>query len=476
MKRNKVLLVNPWIYDFAAYDFWIKPVGLLSIGCYLEKHGYETYLIDCMDRFQHLIPTRKKSRYGTGKFIRTAVEKPVVLKHVPRKFCRYGMPIDTFIQAITEAPNPDVILITSGMTYWYPGVQEAIRILNKQLPDIPIILGGIYATLCHDHALQNSGADYVIKGSGEIAALKLVDSLTGNKHDINNQCFEFPEPVYRYYKQLASVPIFTSIGCPYRCSFCASHLLSGKFRQKNPEKVVAEIEYYYHKRKVRHFAFFDDALLINADEHISVILNAIIEKKIHVNFHTPNGIHAQQISKDLANEMFKAKFKTIRLSYETSNLYRQQEMGFKITDNSLANAIDYLESAGFQRKELDVYVIMGLPEQTFEEVVTSMIFVAGLGAKVRLTSFSPIPGTIDWQRSIELYNMPVDIDPLLTNNSIFPLSRNDFTYEMFQKLRSLSKVINYSLDHQVNFFNESELAKIVAKSLYTKFKLSPGGI
>jgi hypothetical protein len=31
----KILLVNPPVYDFAAYDFWVKPYGLLSVAGYL---------------------------------------------------------------------------------------------------------------------------------------------------------------------------------------------------------------------------------------------------------------------------------------------------------------------------------------------------------------------------------------------------------------------------------------------------------
>jgi radical SAM superfamily enzyme YgiQ (UPF0313 family) len=463
MKNNKILLINPWIYDFAAYDFWIKPVGLLSIGHYLEKHGYQTYLIDCLDRFHPLNPVVKNKKYGTGKFIRTPVEKPKILDHVPRKYCRYGMPIDSFLTALNQIPEPDVILVTSGMTYWYQGAHHAIQILKEKFPHILVVLGGIYATLCYEHAVQFSKADYVINGGGEIAALNLVDSLTGNDHEIEDKVVPFPVPNYHHYQKLASVPIFTSMGCPYRCSFCASHLLSGQFRQRNPEEVIDEIDYYYHKRHIRHFAFFDDALLMNQEKHISTILDVIIKKQFHINFHTPNGIHAQQITKDLALKLFKSNFKTIRFSYETSNKARQREMGFKVTDDHLANAIDYLASAGFRRKDVDVYVIMGLPDQTFEEVVTSMIFVTSLGAKVKLTSFSPIPGTNDWKRSIELYNLPADIDPLLTNNSIFPLSREDFSYDMFQQIKNLSKVLNYGLDHGINFFNKSELATIVTQ-------------
>ena len=462
MKHNNILLINPWIYDFAAYDFWIKPVGLLSIGHFLEKHGYQAYLIDCLDRFHPLNPVVKSKKNATGKFIRTEVTKPKILENIPRKYCRYGMPIESFITALNQVPEPSVILVTSGMTYWYQGPFFAIQLLKEKFPHVPIVLGGIYATLCYEHAVENSGADYVIKGSGEIVALQLVDSLTGHDHEIDNEVVPFPAPGFHHYQKLASVPIFTSVGCPYRCSFCASRLLSGKFRQRNPAEVVDEIDYYYHKRHVRHFAFYDDALLINHDNHVSVILDAIIEKQLDLNFHTPNGIHAQQISRDLAVKMVQSNFKTIRLSFETSNEARQREMGLKVTNDSLANAIDYLEQAGFKRKDIGVYVIMGLPGQEPQEVVKSMIFVNSLGAKINLSLFSPIPGTVDWNRSIEMYNMAPDIDPLLTNSSIFTLNRNDFSPELFHQIKNLSKVLNYGLDHGISFFNQSELAQIIA--------------
>jgi hypothetical protein len=91
-----------------------------------------------------------------------------------------------------------------------------------------------------------------------------------------------------------------------------------------------------------------------------------------------------------------------------------------------------------------------------------VIFVASLGVQIYLSSFSPIPGTKDWDRSIELCKMSPDIDPLLTNNSIFPLSRKDFSLEMFQQIKNLVKVLNYGLNHDINIFNKSELAQIIA--------------
>ena len=46
----KCLLVNPWIHDFAAYDLWLKPLGLLYTGAVLREHGYKIDMIDLLDR------------------------------------------------------------------------------------------------------------------------------------------------------------------------------------------------------------------------------------------------------------------------------------------------------------------------------------------------------------------------------------------------------------------------------------------
>lgn len=458
MKNKNILLINPWIYDFAAYDFWIKPVGLLSVANFLEKFGYQTHLIDCLDRFHPLIHETKKKKYGTGKFIRTPLPTPIIVKNADRSYARYGLPLQKFHQALSQVPEPAAILITSGMTYWYPGVHFAIDLLKQKFPGVPIILGGIYASLCYEHARENSGADHIVQGAGELRALQLVDEIMGEKHADASQPF-FPEPTYRHYQKLASVPIFTSFGCPYRCSFCASFLMSGKFRQKNPDDVIKEIEFHFKKRKVRFFAFFDDALLVNHDSHLQVILDYVIERKLKLSFHTPNGIHPKEIDEKLAKKMYLSNFRTIRLSYESINPDRQKEMGNKVSDSDLKTALANFIRAGYQAKDIDVYVIMGIPNQSVDEVIESMLFVSSLGAKVRLTSFSPIPGTKDWQRSVELYGMPQNIDPLLTNNTLFPLAREDFPREAFIKLRQLSKVLNYGLEHGVNFCEASDFAR-----------------
>ena len=44
------LLINPWITDFAAYDLWARPIGLLILASLLRDGGCGVRLIDCLDR------------------------------------------------------------------------------------------------------------------------------------------------------------------------------------------------------------------------------------------------------------------------------------------------------------------------------------------------------------------------------------------------------------------------------------------
>ena len=110
-----ILLVNPWIYDFAAFDLWLKPLGLLYLSSILKKYDFKISLIDTMDRKHPSMqkhPSKDKN-YGTGKFYNETIDKPAILNFIPRKYRRFGMPPDIFLHNLQQIKNPDIIFITS---------------------------------------------------------------------------------------------------------------------------------------------------------------------------------------------------------------------------------------------------------------------------------------------------------------------------------------------------------------------------
>ncbi len=463
---KKLLLINPWIYDFTAYDLWSKPLGLLYIASFLRKQGYETRLIDCLEKSSNLRKGKRIKRFGTGKYDRAIVEKPQALSHIPRFYARYGIKEEDFIRRLKEATDSEAVLVTSIMTYWYPGVKRVVDLCREYLPGVPVILGGIYASLMPQHAKENIKPDYLVEGPGELRVLSILNELAGQNVDAASlpKCIDdYPFPAFDLLNQVDYLPIMTSRGCPYNCTFCAQKLISMPFVQRNPDCVVEEFGEHYKRFKRRDFAFYDDALFIKRDTHIKTILTKLIEKKWPLRLHSPNGLFAKYVDREMAELMYRSSFKTVRLSFETSNEERRKDMQTKVTNEDIIRAVEYLVRAGYKSQNLESYVLMGLPDQTVEEIIASMLFVHNLGIQIRLASFSPIPGTVEYERAVQNGLIEKDMDPLLTNKTIFPLHRDPKEYQTYRKIRMFSHILNYSLQRGLIMFDESSFTQSVKK-------------
>lgn len=433
--KLRCLLVNPWIYDFAAYNFWARPLGLLKVAELLSQFDVEIFLIDCCDSF-------KIKKYGTGKYKAEVVEKPEILKDIPKKFKRYGITYQEFIEKVKSLGSVDFILVTSIMAYWWYGVKEVVDILKEKFKNTPIILGGIYATLYKEHAEKNINADLIYTGKVKDDLIKYAENLGLKLKKIN----ERPKYWWQlgFYKQMPYAPLLTSTGCPFRCPYCASSILNDSFEQRDIQEVIEEIEGLYCMG-VRDFAFYDDALLYRAQTHLKPILREIIGKKLDVRFHTPNGLHARFVDKEIAQLMKQAGFKTVRLSLETVDIKRQIETGGKVTNEELERAVSYLKEAGFCSQEIGVYLMYGLPGQSLEEVRAGVDFLKTLKVRIHLTEFSPIKGTYYWDVLVRKGVIPDDLDPLLTNNSIFSELFAGYSKQELQKLKIETNEFNLIL-------------------------------
>jgi len=430
MFKKTVLLVNPWIYDFAAYDLWLKPWGLLKISSILKKSGFRVFFLDLLDRHHPLIEQPGKDHPdGTGKFIAQKVQKPDVLKNIPRTYKRYGLSVEKIERALPDE-KIDFILISSVMTYWYPGVFEAIGILKKKYPGIPVILGGAYATLCHEHAKEKSGADLIIRNK----ELHKLGSIMGKDIDLSFENILKKTIDYECYRDPGYGVIRISLGCPFDCIYCAQKLLNPEFMLKDQFEALAELSGLYEKG-VKNFAFYDDALFFNM-EYMKSYLEGIIASGIRGSFYTPNGLHARFISKEIAELMRKTNFVNPMLSLETSDKKKEKLWHKKVTTLELKEAISNLRKAGYDRGEYSVYVLLGAPGSGIEEVKGTIDLAHSLGARVSLSEYSPVPGTIMAQ------DLPGILEePLLQNNSIYPvISLSE--WNEFRQAKDLARSLN----------------------------------
>ncbi len=425
--KPKILLVNPPVYDFAAYDFWLKPYGILTVAGYLRSKA-DFKLFDYLDRLDPFMAKQKElesDRWGRGRFYCQKLPNPACLREIPRYFRRFGLPRELFRNFLTAQPPCDFVLIQTMMTYWYPGVREVIEDIRSAWPRTKIIVGGNYVTLCSGHA-QELGADLIVQGTNLGPLAEFLEISPDLKQP----------PFWQAYEKLNVGVLKLTDGCPFNCTYCSVPKVYGKFKARPLERSLAELE-LLRQLGAENIAFYDDALLFEAEKVLIPFLNEVLNRNIKVNFHSPNGLNARFITSELAELMVRAGFRTFYLGFESASLQWQQRTGSKVSSDELAQAVERLTAAGAEPTSITAYQILGHPQADIQELEDSMRFTNSLGIRGMLADFSPIPGTVDGDYCRRWVNMD---EPLFHSKTAFPIILLGF--EEVNRLKDLQRKLN----------------------------------
>ncbi|WP_169316398.1 B12-binding domain-containing radical SAM protein [Desulfomonile tiedjei] len=436
MKHPTLLLVNPWIHDFAAFDLWARPMGLLVFATRLRKLGWNVSLLDCLDRHHPEMVTLKSRSLGRGPFHRTLIAKPSCLETIPRTYARYGVDPQIVKRDLESLPVPAAILVTSLMTYWYTGVRETVQLLREVFPKVPILLGGIYASLLPEHAKMHIRADAILPGPAEHSIAEHLQRCTGIRPEIGSDStgLEFT-PALDLLRKVTFIPLLTSRGCPLRCTYCASRTLNSNYLQRPVEDVISELQDACLKYDVLDIALYDDAFLINAERHALPILDEIAERLPGLRIHAPNGLHATRIDSRVAVAMKKAGFETIRIGLESSSDEFHSRTGKKTDLQSFFSSVTNLRDAGFSREQIGVYLLVGVPGQSSAQIEEDVEIVLTAGAYPKLAEFSPIPGTLMWGQALGNSRYPLEEEPLFHNCTLLAAAEPDVSVQFIGDLR-----------------------------------------
>ena len=407
----RLLGVNPPVRDFAFMDLWSKPLGLLYLLQSLRAEN-SAALFDCVWEARTGLKT-----YGRQKTAKHEIEKPAPYAAVRRRYFHFGPAREEIAAKLAEMEAPDVILVTSVMTYWYLGVKWIIELLREIFPQSAIVLGGVYASLCPEHAAR-LGADYVVRGRAEPSA---------------------PYPAMDLYGAIEYGVSMTSFGCPFSCAYCASGILWPRYRRRSLSETLAEIE-YQTALGARDIAFYDDALLLGKEEFFYPLCRELRARYGGgLRLHTPNGLHVRQIDGRCAQTLAESNFKTIRLSLESIDPKIARESSGKVAREEYAAAVKNLRAAGYAPEDCETYILAGLPGQDIQSVKDTINFVWDNGGMPKLAEFSPIPGTPLFEAAAQ--RLPaLRSEPLLQNNSVYcSYFSHDITPAELQELKDMTK-------------------------------------
>ncbi len=433
-KSLSVLLVNPYIYDVSAYGFWSAPIGLLYLGAILRKADMRVSLLDCLSEQEG-----KRKADGRGPFAKERVENPGPTKDLPARFRRYGMSMEEVARRLKALERPDLVLITCVMTYWYPGAEELVVMARDIFPASRIAVGGIYAALCEEHARRGmAGADLIVGRDGLSRFYELVEGLLDEPLSFKpgrDAISEFPYPAFDLYESRSYVPLLTSIGCEYRCAYCATAYLRERIVRREPGSVLGEMM-YWNEKGVSRFVLYDDGFLAGANTFAKPLLRGIARLPFDVALCNPNALNASLIDGEVADLLKRARFEEVRLGLETSDPLRQRATGGKVDGRAFEIAVKCLLDAGFRGNAVHAYVLAGLPLQRWEEVVETVDYAAGFGIKVDLAQYTPIPHTRMFQQYQHLARYPIAEEPLFQNNALFPFAWEGFTDDDMNRVKA----------------------------------------
>ena len=336
------------------------------------------------------------------------------------------------IARVVREERPDAIALSFLSTTTYATTKFMAECLKSAAPDIPIILGGVFASMNAEYILKDcSYADCIGVGEGEellpayldhiddpgsVAGLvwRDGDNIVSNPaRSIIRDLDQFPYPdrdslPIDYIESLPlDVPavlsldkfctIQTSRGCPYGCIFCDIPSLSnGKCRHRSAEHVLGEMQ-VLNDAGYRSVYLTDDHFLLKR-KRIHDICNGIIERRFEFRWGCEGRVDS--VAVDQLPIMGKANCTFLAYGVEAGTQKILDRLGKNQTLNQIEYAVSEAKRHGIERTH--GFFLVGSPGETKEDIMQSFRFAAHL--KLDTFGFNRLcvyRGTPLWQEYIE---------------------------------------------------------------------------
>ena len=327
-----------------------------------------------------------------------------------------GLDVEIFIEEMRKIDYEiikDADLV--GISTITPTAPRAYAIADRiREMGIPVIMGGPHVTYLAEEALGH--ADFVIRGEGERALMELIDAREngGDYSEVSNLSYRknreiihnpkqpladnldsLPYPDFSLLKRdqptkggRSTIPVLTSRGCPFDCSFCSvTGMFGKKYRFRSAENVLAELRQYNSRRNM--IFFYDDNFTANR-KRTKELLEGMIREKFK--FHWTTQVRAD-VAKDvdLVRLMKRAGCHTLYIGFETVNPDSLEEMKKKQTVEEITQAVKVLRKNRIHIHGMFVY---GFDHDDWKTVKKTVRFAKK--AKLNTTQFlilTPAPGS-----------------------------------------------------------------------------------
>ncbi|HZR83403.1 MAG TPA: radical SAM protein [Candidatus Binatia bacterium] len=302
----------------------------------------------------------------------------------------------------------------------------ACRRAKERHPDLPIVWGGIHASLLPQQTLAHPLIDVVVVGEGEATFSELVHALRDGKplDGVNGIHFERDgrhrstpprpfvdidrEPPLSYHlldmdlyrRRLFGVDHISfnsSRGCTFRCSFCWDPVMHRRtWRAMEPETVLDHLSRIVRDHGIRGFLFTDDHFFIDM-KRAQAILELLARADLGITI-SKLQIRADTIcrmSNDFLDLLVRARVKRLTVGVESGSQRVLDLIKKDVTVDEVIEANRKL--APYPIVPLYLFM-MGLPTETPDELRESLQLADRLvrenpEAAKTFNIYTPYPGT-----------------------------------------------------------------------------------
>lgn len=471
----KIILVQPPVQDFYLTKKRTIPYGLASIASNLRQHGFDVKILDALatDRSKIIEYPEEfgflKPFYG---------HKDISSFSLFHDYRHFGYSFEHIAARIREE-KPFLVGISSLFTAYWETAFKTAQAIKKFNPDTLIVMGGHHPTIFPEQVLACGPVDIVLRGEGEQTMSLLCQALESGEdisripgiafckdifdaHDRENR-YHISPPAWQnnldnllppaidliqhdYYQRQKkhSAMVVSSRGCPMNCSYCSVSASSSHatFRQKSIESVITEIRQILKNHPTGFIDFEDENLCLNKKwfmELFTRINHVILDENLKgsIELRAMNGLFPPAVDEDIIAMMKKSGFKTLNLSLGSTS--KEQLTRFHRPDVRKA-----FESAILLAQKHDLecvsYIIAAAPDQTAQNSLDDLLYLAQKRTLVGLSIYYPAPGSMDYDRCKTRGLLPTSFS--LMRSTALPLDHTTSRLEAATLLR-LSRILNF---------------------------------
>jgi hypothetical protein len=215
--------------------------------------------------------------------------------------------------------------------------------------------------------------------------------------------------------------------------------MGNSFRARTPEAILTEMVECQKQFGIQVFDIEDDNFTFDqerAKRLMSLIIKHFREGEIELS--AMNGVSFASLDEELLRLMKRAGFKTINLSFVSTSPLTREKMGRPKPTPEFDKILEMAEQAGLH---IIAYAILGMPGQTIEEMVDTLIYLMGRKVLIGPSVYYPSPGTPLFERCKREGILPPHLSQW--RSSAFPIETKEFNRLDLLTLFRLARVVNF---------------------------------